>query len=81
MLADLSECDRIAEKARDGRGLAVIWEIPTDWDKNHNFLSVTLGRTMSAHAGMHLTICLLACSCVSFCALSPARAGLTWAHT
>ena len=24
---------------------------------------------------MHLTICLLACSCVSFCALSPARAG------
>ena len=28
MLADLSECDRIAEKVRDGRGLAVIWEIP-----------------------------------------------------
>ncbi len=28
MLADLSECDRIAEKARDGRGLAVIWKIP-----------------------------------------------------
>ena len=28
MFADLSECDRIAEKARDGRGQQSIWGIP-----------------------------------------------------
>jgi hypothetical protein len=32
MLADLSDRDRIVEKARDGRGLAVIWEIPVNWE-------------------------------------------------
>lgn len=43
MLANLSECDRIAEKvenapwrARDGRGLAVIWEIPIEGPRNRS---------------------------------------------
>ena len=34
MLADLSERDRLAEKARDGRGLAVIWEIPVQFKRH-----------------------------------------------
>ena len=46
MLADLSECDRLAEKARDGRGLAVIWEIPT---KSPGWAARYLGNPGSNH--------------------------------
>ena len=36
MLADLPIGDRLAEKARDGRGLAVIWEIPNKEDEQQD---------------------------------------------
>ena len=48
MLADLSECDRIAEKARDGRGLAVIWEIPNQEEQKDGRLHGPLSSYLVA---------------------------------